>query len=235
MPNTEKTFADRLGRAQLLQSTIAGFTPAFAPADTSLNAANFEDFVTVLEAANVEVNDQRDTYATKAALRTDIVREAKTRAMQAINYVKSNSAWGRHFDTLKPTYDKLRGYRPAREVVPVEPPATAAEKKAIKSGQQSYADIEGLFGKFLKALGKVPGYAPPAPTITLAELNTFAASFSELNDQLAGLAAALSIAIKERYDAFDLLNDKNQDIKAAVLAQYGIKSAEYKSIKGIKS
>ena len=38
---TERSYADRLGRAQLMQGKIALFTPAFAPADTNLTAGNF--------------------------------------------------------------------------------------------------------------------------------------------------------------------------------------------------
>lgn len=234
MPNTERTFADRLGRAKLLLSAIEDFTPAFAPAAPDLRVAEFDVFVAALEAANDKTSDEKDTYSTQSASRAETVKQVKALALQAMSYVKSNPAWARHHATLKPTYDKLRGYRTARDVVPVEPPATAVEKKAIKSGQQSFADIEGLFGKFLKALGKVPGYAPPAAEITIPALTTLDTALSDLNEELAALSAALSITIKERFDAFEQLTKKNLAIKAAALAQYGTSSAEYKSIKGIK-
>ncbi len=55
MANTEQTFADRLQRGRTMQSKIAGFTPAFAPADVSLLPPAFELFLDDVEAANTVV------------------------------------------------------------------------------------------------------------------------------------------------------------------------------------
>ncbi len=133
---------------------------------------------------------------------------------------------------MKPTYDKLRGYRAAA----VKPPADDSkdEKKKAKVGQQSFADIEGLFAKLIKALEKVPGYAPPADELTLPELGALAADFGDKNEMLASLGPSLGVLVRERQALYESLSDKAQSIKAAVSAQYGPTTPEYGAIKGLK-
>lgn len=234
MPNIERTFADILGRAQQLSSAIASFQPPFAPADLDLNPASFAAFLDSVDVANAKVADRRTSYATKALGRVDLVKEVKARAQRALSYLKSNVAWKRHTESIKPTYEKLRGYRTAKTVVPSEPPADAEEKRKIKTGQQSFADIEGLFAKFYVSLTKVPGYAPTTPEISLLAMNQLDQDLKTLNDDLAGVAAEMAVVIKDRAEAYRVLHDRALAIKAAVSAQYGIRSSEYASIKGLR-
>jgi len=234
MPNTEQTFADRFARAQQLQAAVASFNPTFTPADASLTPAAFGTYLTDLATLNDTIAEQRADYSTQAGERAAVLAEVKSRSQRAMSYLKSNAAWARHAEAAKLIYDKLRGYRTAATPAPSVPAATVEAKKKIKSGQQSFADVEGLFTKFISALKKVPGYAPPAPELALPGLTTLAEAFTDKNDALAELAAGLAPLVKDRLARYDDLTDKAQAIKAAASAQYGPKSSEFLSIKGLK-
>lgn len=74
---TERSYADRLGRAQLMQGKIALFTPAFAPADTNLTAGNFAAYCNTVEAACDETAIALDAWRTVVKERQDLVKEMK--------------------------------------------------------------------------------------------------------------------------------------------------------------
>lgn len=215
MANTEKTFADILGRATELSEAIENFTPAFTPADATLAPAAFETFVTGLLALNSDTNDQNGQYSTAATERKALVAAVKATALRALRYVQSNKAWASHAASLKLPYDKLRNNHPPRDKSPAPTPP-AEQKKALKLGQQSYADIQSHFAKFVAGLGKIPGYAPAAGSgLTLTELEAQSDALKAKNTVLADLANSLAI-------------------KNAALSQYGKISPQYTSIKGLK-
>ncbi len=232
MANSESTFADKLGRAQNLQSAVAGYTPAFAPADVSLKPPAFKTFIESIETANETLDDKRGTYSVYTGERLAMVKDIKARAQRAMSYIKSNSAWAKRYESAKLIYDKLRGYTPANVKAPEGD--TVTEKKKVKVGQQSFSDIEGLFSKLITALGKVPRYAPPAAELTIAELTGLDDAFSAMSDDIGTVAAEISVLVRERAALYEELSDKAQSIKAAVSSQYGPKSAEFTTIKGLK-
>lgn len=234
MPNTETTFADIYGRAQQLQSAISTFQPPFLPTDPELSPASFAAFLGTVDVFNAKAGDRRGTYSASSLGRAALVKEIKARALRAMSYLKSNVAWKKYTNSLKPTYDKLRGYPAPKTPTPSVPPENAVAKKKISTGQQSYSDIEGLFAKFYTSLTKVPGYAPAATEITLGALNQLDLDLKAANDNMATQSAELAVLIKDRAEAYELLRERTLAIKAAVSAQYGNRSSEYVSIKGLK-
>lgn len=234
MANTEVSFADRFARAQQLQAAVANFTPTFSPADPSLKPATFGTYLTALGALNDSISEQRANYSTQAGERVALLTDLKDRSQRAMSYLKSNAAWQKHADAAKLIYDKLRGYRVSASPAPSVPATSPEAKKKAKTGQQSYADVEGLFTKFIAALKKVPGFAPPTPELTLDALGTLAVTFTEKNDKLAELSASLAPLVKDRLARYEELSKKGQAIKAAVSSQYGPRSAQFLSIRGLK-
>jgi len=233
MANTEKTFADRLGRADQMVAAITAATPAFAPADADVTPAAFTAFVTALRTTNNEANEANADYSTAVRERLAMVKEIKERALRAFRYVLSNKAWEHHAGSIKLTYDKLRANKPKATPLPTE--GTPGEvAKAIKTGEQSFADIDSLFTKFVVALSKIAGYNPPALELSLAELQALNTAFSAKNKAMAGLAETASLKVRKRQAGFSDLKTKTAAIKNATSAQYGMKSATYVSIKGLR-
>jgi hypothetical protein len=235
MPITEKSFADRLQRGRDVQTAIAVFVPAFAPADASLGATPFGNFLDDLDDLNTEVGTLVAQYTTGVAERTPMVEDIKDRAGRVLAYLKSNSAWKAFVPGIKLLVDKIRNNR-LRAPKPPTPGEGAEPVKKRNKGEQSYGDIEENFEKMIAALGAVPGYAPPATDLSIASLTTLATTFATKNLTMSTLGNQIGMkqrARLEQYDGPSGLKEKIKAIKNAVRSQYGTDSAEYNQIKGI--
>lgn len=241
MANTESSFADRLQRGHELQTALAGFSPAFDPADPALTPAAFAVFLTGLGTMNTAVAtadaDWKDCAATRAALVTEI----KARALRANSRVKSNSAWKAQQPAVKAAADALRGYRPTAPKAAVDP-AAAKPTRARSKTDQSFGDVKLLLDKLIAALARVPSYNTAAPVdISSASLEALSTQLDGLNKMVAGKEQALAAARGPRNSAYDedlpsapCLRTRMLGAKEATRSQYGSSSGQYAQVKGIK-
>ncbi len=233
MANNEQSFADRLGRADTLVAAITSANPAFLPADETLIPVTFTEFVSALDVINGAANEANVSYSMAVRERVAMVKDLKERALRAFRYVRSNQAWDDHAGSIKPAYDKLRNNKAKTARLPSG--GTEGEgSKVSKNGEQSFADLDSLFMKFVVGLSRIAGYNPPAAELSLANLQTLNADFSALNKSMADLAVTASLKIQGRQAGFADLKAKAKAIKDATSSQYGMKSGIYKSIKGLR-
>lgn len=241
MSVSEKSFRDRQGKAQLLQDTVEGFTPAFAPADSSLSAANFQITIDGVDAANSNVETLAGNYTTAATQRVALVKTVRTAVTQSLGYIKSNSAWAADYKRAKMAADKLRNMSTPSQTAP--PPddgggtTPPAEEKKRNKGQQAYVELVAHYQAFVNAATACAGYAPPAAEISLMKLNEHLSVFKGLNNFLSTLDGQLTSARSLRsrlYFSQAGLQVKFQSIKDAVKGQYGLASAEFGAVKAIK-
>jgi len=238
MPNEEKTFSDRRQRGVNLQTAVAGFSPAFAPADSSLTAANFLAFLNLLDTMNIDIGSLLGQYTTGVQQRMLMMADIQDRALRVLSFVRSNSAWAAFLPTVRTFVNKIRGYKPKRPAAPApgETPGSTPEKKR-NQGEQSFADIEDNFEKLIAALGSIPGYAPAAADLTIANLTTLATDFATKNLTMSTLGNAIGMKQRARLAAYDGpggLKEKMKAIKEAIRSQYGSSAAEFEQVKGIK-
>ncbi len=237
MAITEAGFADRQQRGQTMQAAIAALSPPFVPADASLAPAPFLTFVNMLDLLNTDVGTLSSQYTNGVQQREPMVADIKNRSLRVLEYVKSNSVWAEFVSALKKLVDKIRGNRPKtpKAPTPAEGPGSAPAKKRSQ-GEQSFGDIEENFERLIAALAAIPGYAPPAADLSIANLTTLATDFATKNLTMSTLGITLGLKQKARLDAFDGpggLRDKMKAIKSAVRSQYGTDSAEYEQVKGV--
>ena len=238
MPISERTFADRLGRAQQLQAAVATFSPAFAPADTGLGATGVQTFVDGLDVLNTETGTLATQYSNEVDAREVMVKDVKARTLRVLSFVESNTAWAKYARGIKKLSDKIRGNRPKKPKAPVsgETPGSPAVK-ARNTGEQSFVEIAENFAQLAEAVAGVPGYSPPAAEITAANLETLAEVFAAKNKAMATLGRQVVQKQKDRlagYDGPGGLKEQMIAIKKAVRAQYGSESVEYGAVKSIK-
>lgn len=236
MANAETTFADRLGRGRTMKSTIAAFSPAFAPADADLLPAAFDVFLQSVEDKNSAVAAADTQFKLDAALRTGLMTTIKDRSTQVRGYVNGKAAWSIYQPAVRRAADAVRGYRPPKPK-PATPPAGAAPKKR-NQGQQSFAEVENLFNKVLEAIKPISDYAPvPDSNIQKGQLSSLLNGFRTANRDVDTSDAALTTAQTARlkiYDEAGGLKEKMLAIKEAAKGQYGSRSAQYKAVKAVK-
>ncbi|MEK6261234.1 MAG: hypothetical protein AABP62_21750 [Planctomycetota bacterium] len=235
MPVSETSYLDRLGRGRTMQAAIAGFSPAFAPADTSLLPAAFATFLDSLDTLNTTTVTLVDQYLAAADGRKTTVKNLYDRAGRILAYVASNTNWAKQVRSVKTIVDKIRGNEPR----PPKPPTgaeTPDQNKQRSSGERSYAEMEGHLNRLIPALEAIAGYAPPAIELTLVHLEGLASSLHTQNLNVANLerqTAAQQAERSETYNGDAGLREKMKAIKAAARAQYGSSSSEYESVKSI--
>ncbi len=235
---TERSYADRLGRAQLMQGRIALFSPAFAPADATLTPAQFLTLCGAVETANDQVTVSLDAWRTMVQERQDLVKTLRYTATRVVAYLKSSPAFAAKVKTAKAAADKLRGMRPRKLKAPE--PAEGESVTAKKGlGSQSFADIEAHFKALINAVTGLAGYAPTPVTnpITLSNLNAALSAYKGKNNAIIILESTWRDKVTARLDKFDGtggLREKMIAVKNAAKAQYGQKSNQYGEVKSIK-
>lgn len=241
MADSEKSFADRLGRGRDMQAFIAGFSPVFAPSDTNLGPSAFNSYLNGVEQANSDVSTAEADSADDIAARLAAAQAVQDKALRVKNFVGANVEWKKYLKNIERAANAVRGvYKlPKAPVTPPggDPPPVKKSPKGSRS-QQGFADIEKNFDKLIEAVKKITGYSAPVGSgLQITELTAQHAAFMQLNKDEAAAGAALTEAQrmrKEYYDGEGGLREKMLAIKKATLAQYGSGSTQYASIKGIK-
>lgn len=235
MAISETSYLDRLGRGRTMQAAIAGFSPAFAPADASLLPVAFATFLDSLDALNTATVTLVDQFSAAAEGRKATVKDLYDRAGRILAFVASNKDWAKQLRSIKTIVDKIRGNQPR----PNKPPTgseTPDQTKQRSSGERSYAEMEGHLNRLIPALQAITGYAPPAIELSILRLTMLAGSLHTQNLNVANLerqTAAKQAERFENYNGDEGLKEKMKAIKAATRAQYGSSSSEYESVKSI--
>ncbi len=238
MPNTERSFGDRLIRAREMQSIIEKFVPPFDPAVPALQPASFATYLDLVEAHNTVVANAGPAATAAITLHASLMATIKARTVRVTDYISSNEAWDQFRPGVKQAANKVRNYSPSanKKEAPAKP-GDPPPKPSAKTGQQSYGDIDYWFEKLIEAVKLVPNYKPGvASNIEVAQLTALLTAYRQANKDVATAGAALDSGQRSRktsYDGLDSLRTRMKAIKKAVGAQYGRDSAEYASVKGI--
>jgi hypothetical protein len=230
---SEKSFHDRVQRAEKLHITVSAFVPAYQPADAAYTLAAFTAAIGRASNANAAVDAARVPYKDKAADRAALVKSLGPLVTQSLAYVKSNTAWAKRYDAIKALADKVRGVRPPRPKV-VDP---AADQKTRNSGELSHAEIAAHLKRYIARLEALTGYAPPDAKISIAQLTAQLTTLTEWNQSVPALAQTLTDAIADRQESYNGptgLKACFDGVKVSVKGQYGQTSTQYKSISGMR-
>ena len=237
--NTENSFADRLGRARLMQTKIADFVPLFAPVDPNITPAAFESYCNGCEQANTAVSDAEVDYTTTTGSRSAAAIALQALAGRVQDHVEGVAAWKKYHKSIVDASRAVRGVSTPSKKAAAPAPGGAPVKRARAGGksQQGYADIAKHFSKLVKAVGKIVGYSAPNGTgMKLAELQVSEDAYLQLNSDVQDAESTLETAQTARsnyYDGEGGLKEKMKAIKKAVSGQYGRGSDEATSVAGI--
>lgn len=233
MANTESSIADRLQRGRSMKSAITGFTPSFAPPDTTLLPAAFATFLDGLDTHNNWVAAAEADWKDDVADRIALVKDIKARALRTSARVKSHAVWKAQCPAVKAAAEALRGYRIPKPKA--EPQPQVVLPKVRQQGDQSFGDVKNLLDKLIAALGHVSGYDTGAPVdLTIATLSALSEELDTLNQAVATKEQALIAARVKRVEAYEKLKEKMKAIKEAAVSQYGSRSPQHSQVRAIR-
>ncbi len=229
----EQSFPDRVQKAAELKAAVLLLLPAYAPADIKFAVTALTTAINASTTGNATVESLRIPYQDLVDDREALVKTLGPLVTQALNYVKSNTAWAKRYDAIKRAADKARGVRPKKKKN-VDPDPDA---KVRQSGERSYVEIANYFKVFVDRLMALGGYIPPDTKITTTSLYAQHTLLAGMNTSMPGLEEALADAISDRYETFfnaTGLKFVFDGVKSAVKGQYGVSSPQYGMVKGIK-
>lgn len=105
---------------------------------------------------------------------------------------------------------------------------------AHSTAQLSYGSMIQIFNDVIAALVSFNGYDPSNEKIKIPALKEKSAAMNNMNNDLAVLVQQVKEKASNRSQLFDELRDRTLRIKSYVKSEYGIKSDQYKLIKGLK-
>jgi len=233
MANAETTFADRLGRGNLLKSICEALDPAFAPADAENTPAVFQVLLDSCQTKNTAVENARTLYSTGAVERRVLVKNFKTISGRTLTNCESVKAYKPFAKTVRQVVRRISNYKLPKKDKPQDP-----NKKKRNRGTQSYAELENLFRLLFDTLTGIPGYTHTEPTLQLPQIEIAFNDYKAKNTAMTAKEAAVNLRVKERFDVYNNketgLRDRMKEIKKAVRNQYGTHSTQYLSVSGIK-
>lgn len=242
MANSERSFADRLQKAENLKAIVSTMMPVYAPLNSTVTIVNIAALLTLVSAANIAVGNSKTQFTNKVPERLTLADSLPKLATRIVNYVKSGPAWELEFPRIKELCDKVRRVNPPRKTLP--PPApqpgepTPPLLKPRDRGDGSYAELAENFTILAAAVTSLPGYAPDDPDLAAVTLNALGPQLESRNNAVGLADTALDKAQRARFRLYFTpktgLKDVFADIKQAVKAQYGQDSTQYEEVKGIR-
>lgn len=234
---SEQSYADRVGRAELLHGTITGFGIPLVPTEPDNDPPVFDAYWKSCRLKNETIDSQAEAFSVITEQRVNHTKEMKKVVTRVQNNVLSIKALKPYWTTIKRAGQRITTFKPTKTKPPVEG-ETGTEKKKRNKGELGYADISNNHKAFVSILTSMGGgYNPSSPDLTIATLTTSRETLDTFNTDIGTLAGALSVGRIERINVFDDengLRDRMLSLKKNVFSQYGGDSAEYLSVKGIK-
>lgn len=231
--SSERSFIDRIQRAEEFDTAVTAITPAYSPADARFSLAALRASIATAKAANQAVDEARPPYQDEVADRTAIIKVINPLITQSLAYVKSNTAWAKRFDAVKDLADKVRGVTPPK----IKASSPESDKKERNRGERSFVEIAAHLKRYIARLEGLSGYAPPDAKISLATLTDHLSTLNELNQAIPAHAQTLADAIVDRQEAYTGATGLKfvfTGVKTSVKGQYGQTSLPYQSISGMR-
>ncbi|HEV2842929.1 MAG TPA: hypothetical protein VGW39_16530 [Chthoniobacterales bacterium] len=248
MPKTsERTFGNRLEHGRALQvalDKIAGYSPDNA----NLTPTKFKQHLDAVEAANNTVASSSQTLSDARTSRRlayfgDVKQGVPGLATLAarVRDTPGSMAGGKHSPSYKQIQrltQKISNYRPPKKPVTAPPGGPNANKKEISQSEASYGSLVQAGRDLAAAAAQVPGYNPTATDLQPAALTASMTALANHNKTVTTALVEVRNAVAARAELYDGeqtgLKSQFQQAKAAVAAQFGRRSAEYKTIVGLR-
>lgn len=227
---SEKTFGSRLNNAQQLAthlSTFAGYTE-IAP---ECSVANYTTLLADINTNNTLIATTTSQFSlaveTRAQLFTKNAQSLNKTLAPISAYVKAKfGKTSKEATDIVALVNKIRGEK-------TDKLKKDEQGEFVSQSERSYGSQTQHFSNIIATLTNYgAGYTPTTNNITIAKLTTQLAQLTNANTQVTTAYGILKPAIDTRTAQYIDLNSRTTRIKDTVKSQYGVKSTEYKLIKG---
>lgn len=232
---SENTFGARLLHGQEILTRIKTFSK-YTPPQPKQTILEFTAFLGSVENCNAQTSEAEQQYKSIVQARKDAYRYNSTSLIKLLPQIRAavQAFYGKEsqeYNAVSTIISKMTKTKLA------QPPAvqtkTGASTKTVSQSQQSYGSLLGYFNDLIHALSQMPGYMPSNVSLQTGNLQFMVDSLNTINSNVTKMTQYLQQQRKTRLGLYTELGVRSQDMKAYVKSEYGVKSHEYESIKGI--
>lgn len=225
--NSENTHGDKLARSFNLYQAITQMKD-YTPASKDLNLESFLAFINSVDEKNLKLASVKNDYSLAVKTRQELFFNddgVKKRLAYVNAYCKSRVDLKKEVSLISRLTARMKT---------VKKPKNITDEKKRSSGEQSYGDFMKMLGELIEIVRQIPEYNPPNKLISLQSLEEYRIKITDASKIVGDKYYDYSMKVKERIQLYTELKDYMLRIKNTIKSQYGMKSNEYLSIKGIR-
>ncbi|MGJ8593553.1 MAG: hypothetical protein ACSHXF_13460 [Aquaticitalea sp.] len=210
---------------------LGSFLPAYESPIPALALPALGDRYLEAKGLEQEVIDQVSKHTVNLDIRRAYYKGLNTYGAQIVNMMKACGVDKKTLENARKCLKKMQGVRiiPKKYDLPNE--------NYNRASHTGFVDKLGLFGDLIEITANYDGYAVVTGRLSEAEIRAHYAALNDANDAADTSEATLNAARRLRNAYFNTeitgLVDTYHRVKSIVKANYGTKSAEYKTISAL--
>ncbi|HAY71403.1 MAG TPA: hypothetical protein DCX89_05885 [Saprospirales bacterium] len=233
--NREGSYRAKFGRAKELLTHISGFE-AYQPFRPEEQIPGMTALIDGLFIANEKVARATDSLKSQTDDRSEAFYGKNGSFLQLIIQIKSavESQFGKKSSEATMINRSIALIRSARSKKSKKKDAEAQTETPPARKERNFVAIPQVLNEIIVSLANYPDYAPSHENVKVDTLKAFHQKLTGLNEQVAIKDLELGNARDIRRVLYEDLAARVQRIKIYVKGQYGLKSREYMTIKGMR-
>ncbi|MCK7591242.1 hypothetical protein M0G43_11705 [Subsaxibacter sp. CAU 1640] len=228
----DRSMAATVENGRKFNANIATFVPEWLSNNTLIVLASLQAIVALAGELVAAVNDKLVMHGNILKDRFMLYDDIEALGTRVLNELKASGAPWTTIVRADHYVKKLRGER----IIAIDPNEENANH--ISACQTTFVNKLEHFNGLITLVSTVESYDPIVADLQLAALKGRATQMASANESVDVSQAELTATRRERNKCFNEetvgLVDRYQTAKASAKAVYGVKSAEFKSIKGLE-
>lgn len=230
---SEVSFGARVGNAESLLTSLTNFV-AYQPLKPEFSIENFGNEIRNTKGFNNVVAEKKQNYSLALEKRIQVITKGPGSIEKRLAPINGTvkAIYGKTSKEAKDIAGMIAKYRGANITVPKT--ATPADN-TVSQSYQSYNSKLQFFADIIVNLSQFGDeYITPNNDIKPDKLQQLYQLGVDVNNEVVTTFTQFSQENARRMDSYKLLSYIATGIKESVKAQYGVRSTEYKLIKGLK-
>jgi hypothetical protein len=230
----ESTFANNVTNFQTLVSRVAGMGNGYAPTNGNITLASLKSLLIAAQAALTDSNTTQAFIKKTVDDRFNAFSNVRRYATQIVNAFRAQVNDAEAVATMVSINNKMR----SRKKKDAKPELGSDSKKPVSSSQQGFPNLVEHLEQMEKIVTLHNSYAPNEADLKIGAIQKKIVDLRAANDSIIQAQTALVQARLERnrihFQKEVGINDVAKAVKSYVAATFGLKSAEYKQISGLR-
>jgi len=227
----ENSLGAKLKRAQDLIAYLNGFSN-YNPPRIEDSLAELTNLTESIVSANASADSQLETYRLLVNDRQVIFNDADGSIQKLLTLIRGavEAQFGKEAKQTVIIGGLIRNMRnPKISKSPLDP----LDSTGISKSQKSFGSTVQQFSHVISALQNFNGYNPSNTDLTIAALQQKLQEARDSNHVVAASVQQLQANRAERTALYEDLKQRTQRVKSYIKSEYGIRSPEFKLVRGL--